>query len=116
MLFVCYPACGTCKKAEKHLKEMNVEYTVRNIREEKPTKEELKEWIAKSDREIRKWFNTSGQAYRNGNVKEKLAVMNEEEILNLLASDGMLVKRPVLIDGTKVLVGYKKEEYDLVKK
>ena len=116
MLFVCYPACGTCKKAEKHLKDLHVGYRVRNIGDENPPIGELCAWIAQSDREIRKWCNTSGQAYRNGNVKEKLAVMNEEEILNLLASDGMLVKRPVLIDGTKVLVGYKKEEYDLVKK
>ena len=112
MLFICYSKCSTCKKAQKHLEAMNKEYVLRDIKEERPTKEELTTWWQMSDLPLRKFFNTSGMLYRELDLKNKLLFMSDEEMLDLLASDGMLVKRPLLITDDLVLVGYKKEEYD----
>ena len=109
--FVCYDRCGTCRKAEKFLQEHGIGYTKRPIKEERPTAEELKEWQAASGRELRKFFNTSGQLYRSMNIKERLKTMSDEEIFDLLAQDGMLVKRPVLVGEGLVLVGFNEGEW-----
>lgn len=109
--FICYPTCSTCKKAEKWLKDHHVQYEKRDISIDHPTYEELKEWHSKSDRPLTKFFNTSGKKYRELNLKEQLKTMSEEEMLRLLASDGMLVKRPVLT-GKKILVGFREEEWE----
>lgn len=112
MNFVCYPKCSTCKKAEKWLKEHDVEYTLRHIAEENPTVEELKEWHKKSGLPLKRFFNTSGMLYRENNIKDKLPNMTEEEQYELLATNGMLVKRPILVGEDFVLVGFKEKEYE----
>lgn len=110
---LCYPRCGTCKKAEKWLKENNIEYNYRPIHEENPTFEELKVWKEKSGLPINKWFNTSGKLYRENNIKDKVKTLSEDELLKILAENGMMVKRPVLLaDNGKVLVGFKQEEWE----
>ena len=96
-IFIEYPKCSTCKKAKKWLEEKNVEFISRNIVEETPTIEELTEWIKSNELDIKKWFNTSGLKYKELNLKEKLPNMSDEEKIKLLASDGMLIKRPLLI-------------------
>ena len=111
MLFVCYSKCGTCKKAQKHLDELQVEYVVRDIKTENPTREELESWWKMSGLSLRKFFNTSGKLYKEMDLKNKLVNMSDAEMLDLLATDGMLVKRPVLVKDDVVLVGYKNEEY-----
>lgn len=116
MLFVCYPKCTTCQKAKKWLDNHNVEYELRNIKEENPSAEELQAWYEKSGLEIKKFFNTSGLLYKSMNLKDKLPEMSEEEKLELLASDGMLVKRPLLIEDDKVLVGFREAEYEEILK
>ncbi len=112
MLFVCYPRCNTCKKAQKWLDEQGKEYTIRDIKTDNPTYEELSDWHARSGQPLKKLFNTSGMIYRSMNLKDKLPTMSEEEQLRLLASDGMLVKRPILIDGETVLIGFKQSEWE----
>ncbi|GIM44828.1 arsenate reductase [Collibacillus ludicampi] len=114
VLFLQYPKCGTCRKAKQYLESKDVSYTERNIVENPPTKEELRSFIEKSGLDIRKFFNTSGQKYRELGLKDKLKTMTEEEMLELLASDGMLVKRPIIQSGDKVTVGFKPEEVDKV--
>lgn len=111
MLFICYPKCTTCKKAQKWLDDNEVKYTLRNIKEENPTKDELKLWIEKSKKEHRKFFNTSGLLYKAMELKAKLPAMSEEEMTDLLSADGMLVKRPLLIADDFVLVGFKETEW-----
>ena len=111
MLFVCYPRCSTCKKAQKWLEENQVPYTFRDIKEDNPTLEELKTWHAQSGLPLKKFFNTSGQLYRSMELSKKLPDMSEEEQLALLASDGLLVKRPILVDGETVLVGFKEADW-----
>ncbi len=111
MLFIEYPKCSTCKKAKKYLEEHGIEFEDRHIVEENPTKEELAEWIRISGKPIKKFFNTSGMKYRELGLKDKLPKMSEEEQIELLASDGMLVKRPLLIDGEMVLAGFKEAEW-----
>lgn len=111
MLFIEYPKCSTCKKAKKYLEEHGIEFEDRHIVEENPTKEELAEWIRVSGKPIKKFFNTSGMKYRELGLKDKLPEMSEEEQIELLASDGMLVKRPLLIDGEMVLAGFKEAEW-----
>jgi arsenate reductase len=113
-VFIQYPKCGTCRKAKKYLEERGVAFIDRHIVEEPPTKEELRVFLAKSGLDIRKFFNTSGQKYRELGLKDKLKTMSEEEMLDLLASDGMLVKRPILVRGEKVTVGFKEEEFQKV--
>ena len=111
MLFICYPKCTTCQKAGKWLKEHQVAYTERHIAEENPTYEELKEWYTKSGLPLKKFFNTSGLLYKEMKLKDKLPAMGEEEQLQLLSTNGMLVKRPILVDGDMVLVGFKEAEW-----
>ena len=108
--FVCYPKCTTCQKAEKYLKEHGIPYTVRHIKEENPSKEELREWQKRSGLPLNKFFNTSGKLYREYELSKKLPQMSEEEMLDLLASDGMLVERPLLIGKDKVIVCLDAEE------
>ena len=110
-IFIEYPKCSTCKKAKKWLEENNIEFEDRNIVEETPTVKELTEWIKKSKEDIKKWFNTSGLKYKELNLKEKLLTMNEEEKITLLASDGMLIKRPIVISDKGILVGFKEEKW-----
>ena len=112
MIFICYPKCSTCQKAKKWLDEHNVEYTERHIAEENPAYDELKEWYEKSGQPLRKFFNTSGKLYKEMQLKDRLPSMSEEEQLKLLATNGMLVKRPIIVTGDKVLVGFKEAEWD----
>ena len=111
MLFLEYPKCSTCKKAKKWLDDNKIKYIDRNIAEDNPTLAELKDWFVKSGLPLKKFFNTSGLKYKELNLKEKLPSMSEDEHLKLLASDGMLVKRPIIIEGNKVLVGFKEDEW-----
>ena len=111
MLFIEYPKCSTCKKAKKHLEELGVSFEDRHIVEENPTKEELTEWISVSGYPVKKFFNTSGMKYRELGMKDRLPQMTDEEKIELLATDGMLVKRPLLIDGDRILVGFKEAEW-----
>ncbi len=111
MLFIEYPKCSTCKKARKHLEELGVSFEDRHIVEENPTKEELTEWISVSGYPVKKFFNTSGMKYRELGLKDRLPQMTDEEKIELLATDGMLVKRPLLIDGDRILVGFKEAEW-----
>ncbi len=112
MLFVCYPKCSTCKKARKWLDESGVEYTLRDIKTDNPTAEELKTWWKISGLPLKRFFNTSGNIYKEMKLKDKLPEMSEEEQLALLATDGMLVKRPILVGEDKVLVGAKEKEWE----
>ena len=112
MLFVCYPKCTTCQKAKKWLEEQGISYEERDIKTENPQKEELKEWYKKSGLPLKKFFNTSGMLYKQMNLKDKLPEMSEEEQLELLATDGMLVKRPIVVDGDIVLTGFKAAEWE----
>lgn len=113
-LFVQYPKCTTCKKAMKFLKESNIDFIDRHIVEDNPTKEELNEWINKSGLEIKKFFNTSGMLYREMGLKDKIKEMSNDELVELLSTNGMLVKRPLLITEDKVIVGFKEEEYSSI--
>ena len=110
-LFINYPKCSTCKKAEKFLKENNIEFINRNIVQENPSAEELALWMEKSGLEPRKFFNTSGVLYREMNLKDKIKTMSKEEMIEILSTNGMLVKRPLLVMDDKVLVGFKEENY-----
>ncbi len=112
MLFICYPKCSTCQKAKKWLDEHDLEYTERHIVENNPSYEELKEWYEKSGLALKRFFNTSGLLYREMELKNKLPQMSEEEQLKLLSTNGMLVKRPMLVDGDKVFVGFKESEWE----
>ena len=111
MLFICYPKCSTCQKAKRWLDEHNVEYTERHIANDKPSYDELKEWYVKSGLPLKRFFNTSGLLYKELQLKDKLASMSEEEQLKLLATDGLLVKRPLVVCQDKVLVGFKENEW-----
>ena len=111
MLFVQYPSCSTCRKARQWLDEAGFSYTARNIKEENPTAQELEQWWHKSGLPLRKWFNTSGQLYKSMGLKDRLATMTEAEQIALLASDGMLVKRPILVEGDTVLVGFRADQW-----
>lgn len=111
MLLIQYPKCSTCQKAKKWLDAHNITYTSRHIAEENPSYEELKEWYEKSGLPLKKFFNTSGLLYKNMQLKDKLPSMSEEEQLKLLATDGMLVKRPIIVDDNLVLTGFKEAEW-----
>ena len=111
MLFICYPKCSTCQKARKWLEEHGVEYTERHIVEENPTYDELKKWHEMSGLALKKFFNTSGMLYKEMQLKDKLSAMSEDEQLQLLATNGMLVKRPLLVTDDTVLVGFKEAEW-----
>ena len=112
MLFVQYPKCSTCQKAKKWLDANEITYADRNIKEENPTYDEIKEWHQKSGLPLKKFFNTSGMLYREMKLKDKLPEMTEEEQYRLLATEGMLVKRPLLIGEDFVLVGFKEAEWE----
>ena len=112
MLFLQYPPCSTCQKAKKWLDEHELSYTDRHIKENNPTYEELKAWYQRSGLPLKKFFNTSGLVYKALNLKEKLPGMSEEEQLRLLATDGMMVKRPLLVTEDTVLVGFKMAEWE----
>lgn len=114
-LFLEYPKCSTCKKAKKWLDENNIKYEDRHIVEQNPTSEELKRWISSSGLPLKKFFNTSGILYREMNLKDKLPTMTEEDQLELLSTNGMLVKRPLIIGEKIVLVGFKAEEWEQLK-
>ena len=110
--FICYPKCTTCQRAKKWLDDNKIEYELRDIKLDNPSLEELTEWYNKSGLPIKKFFNTSGLLYKSLDLKNKLPKMSEEEMLKLLATDGMLVKRPLLIGDTFVLVGFKEAEWE----
>ena len=112
MIFLEYPPCTTCKKAKKWLQDNGLEFTARHIKEENPTVEEIDAWQVKSGLELKKFFNTSGLVYKALGLKDKLPAMSREEQLRLLASDGMLVKRPILVTEDTVLVGFKAEQWE----
>ncbi|HJA67390.1 MAG TPA: arsenate reductase family protein [Candidatus Mediterraneibacter cottocaccae] len=112
MLFICYPRCSTCKKAQKWLDEKGISYELRDIKQENPSAEEISAWHEKSALPLKKFFNTSGNLYKEMKLKDRLPQMSEEEQLQLLGTDGMLVKRPLLIDGDTVLVGFKEKEWE----
>ena len=111
MIFICYPKCSTCRKAEKYLQEHNIEYTKRDIKTDNPTAGELRSWQKNSGLPLKKFFNTSGLLYKSMQLKDKLPGMGEEEQLKLLATDGMLVKRPLVVDGDTVLTGFREVEW-----
>ena len=112
MLILCYPKCTTCQKAVRYLKEKGVSFEERNIKENNPTAQEISAWQKKSGLGLQKFFNTSGLQYRALGLKDKLPSMSEEEMLSLLATDGMLVKRPILVLDEKVLVGFKADAWE----
>jgi len=113
--FICYPKCTTCQKAKKWLDDNKIEYEQRDIKLDKPTLEELSAWYKQSGMPLKRFFNTSGLLYKSLDLKNKLPTMTDDEMLKLLASDGMLVKRPLLIGDDFVLVGYKEAEWNTVK-
>ena len=112
MIFICYPKCTTCQKARKWLDEHQVAYELRDIKLENPTYDELAAWYKRSGLPLRKFFNTSGLLYKSMELKDKLPAMSEEEMLRLLATDGMLVKRPLLVGDDFVLAGFKEAEWE----
>nr|WP_076776720.1 arsenate reductase family protein [Lachnoclostridium phocaeense] len=111
MLFIEYPKCSTCKRAKKYLEDRGIAFQDRHIVEENPTEEELTKWIGMSGLPVKKFFNTSGMKYKELGLKDRLPDMSQEEQIRLLASDGMLVKRPLLIDEDRILVGFKEKDW-----
>ena len=114
-LFIEYPKCSTCKKAKKWLEDNKIDFEDRHIVDDNPTIEELKEWIGRSGLDIKKWFNTSGLKYKELKLKEKLPTMSEEEKIKLLASDGKLIKRPVIVTDKEIFTGFKEEQWNVLK-
>ena len=114
MKFICYPKCTTCQRAQKWLDENGVNYEFRDIKVDNPSLQELREWYAKSGLPIKRFFNTSGLLYKSLGLKDKLPQMSEDEALEFLATDGMLVKRPLVICETAVLVGFKEAEWNTI--
>lgn len=112
VLFVQYPKCSTSRKAMKWLDEHNIEYELRHIVEDNPKEDELEEWYNKSDLPLKRFFNTSGKIYRENKIKDKLPEMSQKDQFKLLATDGMLVKRPIVVDDDFVLVGFKVKEWE----
>ncbi len=111
MLFIEYPKCSTCQKAKQWLIDNGIEFADRNIKEQNPNYDELKEWYARSGLELKRFFNTSGLLYKSMNLKDRLPEMSEDEKLKLLASDGMLVKRPLIITDKAILTGFREKEW-----
>ena len=114
MVFICYEKCNTCKKARKFLDDHNIKYTSRDIKAQNPSMKELKEWHELSGLELRRFFNTSGTKYKELSLKDKLPSMNDTEKYMLLSTDGMLVKRPILIGQGFVLLGFKQDEWEKI--
>ena len=115
MIVICHKTCTTCKKAKQWLADNGFGYEERDVKTENPTREELQKWYEMAGLPIKRWFNTSGNLYKEYNLKEKLPNMTVEEQLDLLATDGMLVKRPILMEGDTVLVGFKEKEWEILK-
>lgn len=115
-IFIEYPKCTTCQKAKKWLEEKGVEFVDRHIVTETPTLEELKVWVGNSGFELKKWFNTSGLKYKELNLKDKLPSMSDDEKIELLASDGMLIKRPILVTDKGICVGFREKEWEEILK
>ena len=111
MLFLCYPKCSTCQKAKKWLDDRKIDYSFRDIKLENPSYEELDQWHRRSGLPLKKFFNTSGLIYKSMNLKDKLSALSEDEMLKLLATDGMLVKRPLLIGKDFVLIGFREDDW-----
>ena len=111
MLFLCYPKCSTCQKAKKFLDEHGIAYEERNIKEQNPTADELRQWQQRGGLPLKKFFNTSGLLYKSMGLKDKLPAMSEQEQLDLLATDGMLVKRPILVGDDFALTGFKEADW-----
>ena len=116
MLFIQYPPCSTCQKAKKWLDEHGLNYTERHIKEDNPGYDELKSWYEMSGLPLKRFFNTSGLLYKSMNLKDRLPAMSEDEQLSLLATDGMLVKRPIIVDGETVLTGFREAEWECLLK
>ena len=116
VLFVEYPRCTTCKKAKKYLEDNNIEFIDRHIVDENPSKEELKLWLDKSGLTINKFFNTSGKLYREMELKDKVKTLPKEELLNILSTNGMLVKRPIIVTEDTVLIGFKEDQWNEILK
>ena len=116
MKFICYPKCTTCKKAQAWLDSKGLTYEVRDIKTENPTEAEITIWYKKSGLPLKKFFNTSGLLYKSMQLKDKLADMTEEEQIKLLSTDGLLVKRPILVTENTVLVGFKEKDYEILLK
>ena len=116
MLFIQYPPCSTCQKAKKWLDEHGLNYTERHIKEDNPGYDELKSWYEMSGLPLKRFFNTSGLLYKSMNLKDRLPAMSEDEQLRLLATDGMLVKRPIIVDGEAVLTGFREAEWECLLK
>ena len=114
-IFIEYPKCSTCKKAKKWLEENSIEFIDRNIVTDTPTQEELTEWIERSGQDIKKWFNTSGLKYKKLNLKDRLVNIKKKKKIELLASDGMLIKRPLLISDKGIFTGFKEEKWEEIK-
>ena len=114
-IFIEYPKCSTCKKAKKWLEENNIEFEDRNIIEETPTIKELTKWIKESELDIKRWFNTRGLKYKELNLKEKLSNISDKEKIELLASDGMLIKRPVLVSDKGIFIGFNEDKWNILK-
>lgn len=115
ILFIEYPKCTTCQKAKKWLDDNKIEYVDRHIKEENPTYDELREWYEKSGLPLKKFFNTSGLLYKSMGLKDKLETMSDDEKLRLLATDGMLVKRPIIVSDNIILTGFKAQEWEQLK-
>ena len=111
MTFVCYPKCSTCQKAQRFLEAKGADFEIRDIKLQNPTAQELGDWHRRSGLPLKKFFNTSGLKYKELGLKDRLPAMSEQEQLELLATDGMLVKRPILLDGDRVLVGFREKEW-----
>ena len=111
LTFICYPKCTTCQRAKQWLDDNKIEYVLRDIKQDNPTFDELSEWYKKSGFSLKKLFNTSGLLYKSLDLKNKLPTMSEEDMLRLLATDGMLVKRPLIVADDFVIVGFKEDEY-----
>ena len=112
MLFICYPKCTTCRKAQKWLDEHEINYDIRYIKEDNPTEDELRDWHARSGLPLKRFFNTSGLLYKEMKLKDKLPEMSEDQQYSLLASDGMLVKRPIIVSDDFVTTGFKEKEWE----
>lgn len=112
MTFVCYPKCSTCQKARCFLEAKGADFEIRDIKLQNPTAQELGDWRRRSGLPLKKFFNTSGLKYKELGLKDRLPAMSEQEQLELLATDGMLVKRPILLDGDRVLVGFREKEWE----
>ncbi|MEG0026256.1 MAG: arsenate reductase family protein [Bacilli bacterium] len=114
-LFICYPKCSTCKKAKDFLDEKHITYDFRNITTDIPTSEELKNWVDMSGLPVKKFFNKSGLMYKQLHLKDKIFLMSETELLNILATNGMLIKRPIFVTNSQVFVGFDQDEWSLIK-